>query len=86
MARREHPADVHTRALLATATSYLVHFRKGPAEIHRAAAATEAEARGVAADFDRTHGGGGRRSIIYAVLPDGRTMPLGEPYNGRGRT
>jgi hypothetical protein len=86
MARREHPADARDRQLLATAQSYLVWFRKGPDEIYRTAAATEADARGVAAEFDRAHGGSGRRSIIYAVLPDGRTMPLGDPYPRKGAT
>jgi len=81
MARKPHPADLAHAAQIARATHYIVHFRKGPLETYQVQADTAADAHAEAAKLNAEHGKYGRRAIIYAVTPEGRSYPL--PETGR---
>ena len=76
MARKPHPSELHDAARIATAIGYAVHFMKGPLERIRERADTLPEAQAIARRLNAAHGQHGRRAIIYALLPDGGSIPL----------
>ena len=80
MAKREHPADAWTRKQIETAVGFDIHFMKGPLERYREHAESIEDARVIAARLDAEHGQYGRRSIIYAILPNKTRLPVGTPY------
>jgi hypothetical protein len=75
----EHPADARDRAQIARATSYAIHFRKGPFERYDETADTLDEAHTIADRLNTDHGKHGRRAIVYAITPEG-AIPMGRPY------
>jgi len=77
---KEHPADAYIRARLAVAVSYTVHFLKGPHERYNEPAGSLAEAEAIAARMNAEHGALGRRAIVYAIMADGTSMPMGGGY------
>lgn len=77
---KEHPADIFSRQQIAAAASFVIYFLKGPTDRYREEAATQADARIIADRMNAEHGGNGRRAMIYAILPNGSALPIGEPY------
>ena len=76
----EHPADAWDREQKARAIGYAIHLRISPYERFDERADTLAEAEAIAARLAAQHSKHGRRAIIYALLPEGNAIPLGEPY------
>jgi hypothetical protein len=74
--RATHPADDRDRALIAQAVRFVVTFVRSPRERYSLPAATRADAEVTADAMNRTHGQHGRRAMIYAVLADGRSVPV----------
>lgn len=81
MSKKIHPVDAWVAKQLAQATGYIVcfHFGREGGHITRSAPTIE-HAKAVAAEWDWTYGQNGRRAMIYAALPGGRTHPVGEGY------
>ena len=75
MARKQHAVDMMEAKAIAAASSYVVHFRKGPAETYREEAPTLDEALAIEARMNAEHGKFGRRACIYAVTPIGH-LPM----------
>jgi hypothetical protein len=58
------------------AVSFRVFFRKGPNESYREEAASREDAIRIADRMNKEHGKHGRRAIIYAVTPEGASLPV----------
>lgn len=74
MPKKIHPADQADLDAIAQATHFVVHMRRGPADVFKQEAPTLAEAI-VIADQVRTENKG-RDCLVYAITPEGNSIPV----------
>lgn len=80
MAQRPHRADEIAEARIASAVSFVAHFRKSPREEFRADADSLGAARAAADRLNAAHGQHGRRAAIYAIGADGIATIVPDHY------
>ncbi|MEP9370609.1 hypothetical protein [Mesorhizobium sp. KR1-2] len=74
MAKKIHPADQADLDAIAQATHFVVHMRRGPADVFKQEAPTLAEAIVIAGQVRAENKG--RDCLIYAITPEGNSIPV----------
>lgn len=74
MPKKPHPADQADRDAISTATRFIVHMRRGPADVFKQEAATLPDAIAIA-DQVRAENKG-RDCLVYAIAPEGNSIPV----------
>lgn len=75
-----HAADRYLLDQIGKATSWVVYFRRSPREACREKCETLVDARKMAKTLDSWLGDNGRRSMIYAITPNGTQWPVPDDY------